>query len=213
MDNNEMHEQIVKTRGQLADSVLSYWNQFSDFTTWQFWYIAALFVIPLATLAFTVDRRRILELFFFGYSVHMLWAYVDIALERRLLLINKYFLIPVLPFGFTLASSTFPVAYILLYQYCMKRNKSFPLFSIGLGVLLAFGFIPITEYIGILEMRRGMNLFYLFLITIAIPYLAYGMTKLALAAQRSSKSGGEEEAQYDRFDFKDLFSRRSKARN
>ncbi|WP_426451542.1 hypothetical protein ACP26L_05490 [Paenibacillus sp. S-38] len=62
------------------------------------------------------------------------------------------------------------------------------MYSVGLGALLAFGFMPAVKAIGIIEMRKGMNIFYVFLIDVAIAYIAYGMSKLVLAAQRSTKS-------------------------
>jgi hypothetical protein len=80
-----IHEQSDK----LQELLSSYWHQYSDFGNWQFWVVLASLVLPLVLLYFTVDRTRIFEVFFFGYTVHMLWAYIFLnasASER-----NKYY--------------------------------------------------------------------------------------------------------------------------
>jgi hypothetical protein len=78
--------------------------------TWQFWVVIALLVVPLILLYYTIDRKRIFGIFFFGYK----------------------------------------------------------------------------EYLGLLEFRKGMNQFYIFLIDVAIAYLAYWLTKIVLKLRKET---------------------------
>ncbi|WP_280169415.1 hypothetical protein [Priestia megaterium] len=62
------YEQYWKNIHTISDKVnssfTSYWAEYSDWGTWQFWALFASLVLPLVVLYFTVDRKRIFELFF-----------------------------------------------------------------------------------------------------------------------------------------------------
>ncbi|TLS51696.1 hypothetical protein FE782_14465 [Paenibacillus antri] len=210
-DKGKTQDLIIGLREQFAETAHSYWGHHSDPTSWQFWFVASSLLLPLIILFFAVDRRKIFELFFFGYSVHMLWTYTDIALENWAYFLHHHFIFPFLPMGFNVSASLIPVTFILLYQYCINRNKNFLLLSIALCAAFAFGFAPLEKAIGILELRKGMNYFHVFLIDIAVSYTAYGMTKLVVALHRSRKeedNGGGRSS--GRVDFRELFSRRAR---
>lgn len=212
MEKNQKWNQIIEQREDLVSSVNSYWREYSSFDTWQFWVVAGMLVLPIFILFFMVDRKRILELFFFGYSIHMLWSYFDVALDRSALFSHKYFLLPVLPFGINLSASAIPVLYILLYQFCTKSRRNFLLYSPILSGILAFGFAPLEHYADFLDVRKGMNYFYVFLIDVAVSYTAFGMTKLVLALQRS-KQPRHRDDEHDHIHWKNPFVKKSRARS
>ncbi|MBY0144990.1 hypothetical protein [Neobacillus niacini] len=165
-----------------------YWKEFSHLGTWQFWVVLALLVIPLLVLFFTVDRKRIFELFFFGYTIHILWTYIDIALGRNGYFVHHYFLTPSLPNAANMTASVLPVGFLLLYQYCTNKQKNFYLYTLIVSACFAFIFASIEQYMGFVEFRKGMNQFYLFLIDIVIVVSSYWFTKFILRVKNGGNS-------------------------
>ncbi|MGG3564390.1 hypothetical protein ABES03_22635 [Neobacillus rhizosphaerae] len=180
MDYKQQWERIFEKKVELHSAYSSYWNQYSDFGNWQFWLVFVLFLFPLILLVFSVDRKRIFELFFFGYTVHILWAYTDIALGNSGFFVHKYFLLPVLPNATNVTASVLPVGFLLVYQYCTNHKKNFFLYTILFSAVFAFGFASIEKYLGLVDFRKGMNQFYLFLIDLVIVFIAFWITKLLL---------------------------------
>lgn len=180
MDYEQYWNRIYEKREELNSLLSSYWNEYSHMGTWQYWLVFALLIAPLIVLYFTVDRKRIFELFFFGYTVHLLWTYADIFLERNNLFVHTYFLTSHLPIPLNMTASALPVAFLLLYQYCTHANKNFYLYTLLLSAVFAFGFATFEEFLGLVEFRKGMNQFYVFLIDIAIVFFAYWFTRFVL---------------------------------
>lgn len=180
MNYKDYWEQLHDTREELNSLLHSYWNDYSNIGTWQFWTVLASLVIPLIILFFTVDRRRIFELFFFGYTIHILWSYTSIVIENYGYFVHTYFLAPIFPFGLTMNASALPVSFLLLYQYCTNTNKNFYLYALIVIAIFSFGVTSIEESLGLLEFRKGMNQFYIFIIDIVIVFSSYWFTKLIL---------------------------------
>ncbi|WP_413303348.1 hypothetical protein AA0X95_25910 [Bacillus sp. 1P10SD] len=187
MDYKQQWERIVEQKVELHSAYSSYWNQYSNFGNWQFWLVLSLLLFPLILLVFTVDRKRIFEIFFFGYTVHILWAYLDIALGHRGFFVHKYFLLPVLPNATNVTASVLPVGFLLVYQYCTNHKKNFFLYTILLSAVFAFGFASSERYLGLVEFRMGMNQFYLFLIDLVIVFIAFWVTRLLLKVRNQAR--------------------------
>ncbi|MGZ0878337.1 hypothetical protein ACWZQY_020480 [Priestia megaterium] len=184
-----IHEQSDK----LQELLSSYWHQYSDFGNWQFWVVLASLVLPLVLLYFTVDWTRIFEVFFFGYTVHMLWAYIDIALGRSGHLTHTFFLTPLLPNATNITASILPVGFLLLYQYCTNHQKNFYLYTILLSAVFSFGLAPLEHHFKFIDSRKGMSLFYIFLIDIGITLVAYWVTRLLVKAKAAAYRKAEKE--------------------
>ncbi|WP_079506045.1 hypothetical protein [Mesobacillus jeotgali] len=180
MDYKEYWKQIYRENDELSQLVYSYWKQYSDLGNWQFWLVLAFFLLPLIFLYFVIDRKRIFEIFFFGYTVHILWTYINQALANYNYFIHTYFLSPFFPPALSMTASALPVGFLLLYQYCTKNKKNFYIYVLLLSAVFAFGFATIEEYIGLVEMRKGMNQLYVFFIDVIIAYISYWFTKLIL---------------------------------
>ncbi|QIZ67801.1 hypothetical protein [Geobacillus subterraneus] len=178
---------IDQTREQLHTLLQSYWNDYSSVGTWPFWLIFAFLIAPLGLLVFTVDRKRIFEIFFFGYTVHVLWTYAYIALENAMYLSPRYFLTPFLPFALNITASVLPVGFLLLYQYCTNHNKNFYLYTILLSAIFAFGLASLEQWLGLLELHRGLREFHLFLIDLIIVFIAYGATRFLVRIQANHR--------------------------
>ncbi|WP_155890185.1 hypothetical protein [Peribacillus kribbensis] len=54
------------------------------------------------------------------------------------------------------------------------------MFSIILSAILAFGMGSLETYFDLIEVRMGMNEFFLFLIDVIVAFLAFWLTKLFL---------------------------------
>jgi hypothetical protein len=178
MSYEEYWEHLYKTGDELNSLFHSYWHDYSSLTEWQFWFVLFLLAAPLVLLYYTVDRTRIFELFFFGYSVHILWTYVDVPLERYGYFVHQYFLVPIFPYSLNMTASVLPVSFLLLYQYCTSRKKSFFVYALVMSAIFTFVFAPLEEYFGLLALRRGMNYFYVFLIDLGIVYFSYLFTRV-----------------------------------
>jgi len=178
MDYTDYWKQIYEKNYELNSLLHAYWNEYSHLGTWQFWIVFAFLVIPLIILYFTVDRKRIFELFFFGYTVHILWTYVGVALENYGYFVHTYFLSPMFPFGLSMNSSALPVGFLLVYQYCTNTNKNFYLYTLIAAAFFAFGIASIESSLGLVDFRKGMNQLYVYLIDVVIVYSTYWFTKL-----------------------------------
>ncbi|MRH45034.1 hypothetical protein GH741_20535 [Aquibacillus halophilus] len=178
MEYRDYWNQISEKTEELNSLISSYWSQYSNLESWQFWVVVSLLVLPLILLCFTIDQKRIFEIFFFGYTVHVIWTYADIVLERYSFFIHTYFLTPVLPYALNMTASALPVGFLLLYQYCTNNKKNFYLYTLILSAIFAFGFATIEVRLGLLEFNKGMNQFYIFVIDIVIAYISYWFTMI-----------------------------------
>lgn len=180
MDFHQIWEQIEKRNDELNSLYSLFWEQYSDWGNWQFWVVVALLVLPLILLYFTLDRTRLFEILFFGYTVHVIWTYTDIALGRANFISHQYFILPILPNATNITASVLPVGFLLVYQYCTNRKKNFYLYTILLSAVYAFIFASIEEWMGLLKLSNGLGNIHLFLIDIAAAFIAYWFTKFLL---------------------------------
>ncbi|MFD1850779.1 hypothetical protein [Oceanobacillus bengalensis] len=176
MDYREYWDEIYVKTEQFNELISAYWNTYSNIGTWQFWVTLLFFVLPLVLLFFTVDRDRIFEVLFFGYTVHILWTYASMFLERMNFMNHTYFLLPTLPYSLNITASVLPVGFLLLYQYTTKHKRNFYMYSILLSAVFAFGFAMIEEWMGLLEFHKGANNFHIFLVDLAVVFISYWFT-------------------------------------
>ncbi len=158
--------------------ISNYWNSYSSIDTWFFWFNVASVVVPLLVLYYKIDKSRLFEICFFGYSVHVLWSNVDSILSKNNYLVHPHTLSYLFPVGITVTAVIFPVTFMLIYQYCKNKVKNFYLYSIIGSIVFAYGFGGLSDVVDLLKMHKGMNLTYLFLIDIAVVFTALWMTKL-----------------------------------
>ncbi|MCK0472686.1 CBO0543 family protein [Halalkalibacter sp. APA_J-10(15)] len=178
MNRNQYIDKIFDKHEELNTIVQSYWSQYSHMGTWQFWVVSSFLIIPLVILFFAVDRKRIFEVLFFGFVVHVLWTYAALALTNLGYFAYHYYSVPSLPASLNMTVSVLPVSFLLLYQYCTNHQKNFFLYLLLLSAVFAFGFASIEIRMEFLELRGGMRQLYLFLSDIIIGVLAYFLTQL-----------------------------------
>ncbi|SFL79010.1 hypothetical protein [Salibacterium qingdaonense] len=172
MSYREYWNQIQEKKNELNSLISSYWSDHSNVGTWEFWVVVSLLVLPLLLLYF-IDRTRIFELFCFGYTVHLLWTYIDLILENHNYLSHTYFLTPLLPFAVTVTTSLLPVGFLLMYQYCTNHKKNYYICTFVLSAVFVFVFMSVERVAGLVEFDHGMTQFYVFLIDIVIAYISY----------------------------------------
>lgn len=177
MSEKELYSKIIEEKNKLSQLLTDHWNLYSDMSTWYFWYNLMVLIIPLIILYICIDRKSLFEISFFGYSLHIIWYNVGSFLSS-----NNYFnyphsLTPFLPQGFSVTAVLYPVTFMLLYQYCKNNGKSFCIYSI-FGALIFEIYDYFSMITGLIRLHNGMNLFISFLLSVAMIYLAFGMTKL-----------------------------------
>ncbi|MFA9558999.1 CBO0543 family protein [Evansella sp. AB-rgal1] len=178
MDRNQYIDQIFQKQEELSTTIHSYWSQYSHMGTWQFWMVTSLLITPLIVLVFAVDRKRIFEVLFFGFVVHVLWTYSALALSNLGYFAYNYYSTPILPTSLNMTASVLPVSFLLLYQYCTNHQKNFFLYLLVLSAFFAFGFASIEIRMEFLELRDGLRQLHLFMSDIVIGVLAYFLTQL-----------------------------------
>lgn len=164
----------------------SYWQQYSDFATWPFWVLAALFVLPLIVLLFRIDKRKALLLGFYGYNVHVFFTYVDAIGANMVKWFYPYKIFPVLASSVSLDVSLVPVAYMLMYQFTLNRHKNYYLFMLLLSAIFAFAFKPFLVAIGLFEMSKGTNYFTLFIGYVVVGLIAKWITNVFVYLEKKA---------------------------
>ncbi|WP_052144891.1 hypothetical protein [Halalkalibacter okhensis] len=166
-----------------------YWATYSDPTTWQFWYLIALLIIPLVALYVLLNRKRFFEILFYGYTLHVLFTYFDAYMSRYGFWEHPYMILPQYPFTLSINASLLPVAYLLLYQFCTQQGRNFHIWLIGASALIGIGFVEIHrqmgvfilyEKINILQLHEGLLNFYMFIGNYIMGSISYWFTKLFL---------------------------------
>ena len=125
----EEFNHLVELQKELTTMGIKYWDQYSSYNDWHFWFLVVLCILPLIVLFIFMDRRRMLYLGFFGFSIHILQSYADIGASNLGTWTYPYKLIPFYPISFALDASLIPVTFILVYQWTLNRKKNFYLYA------------------------------------------------------------------------------------
>ncbi|SFB30209.1 hypothetical protein SAMN04488072_11456 [Lentibacillus halodurans] len=184
MNEQELYYRILEQKEQLQYLLKEHWQLFSNMSTWFFWFNLATVIIPLVILYFSIDRKRLFEVAFYGYSMHVLWLNIDMILTGNNYFNHPHSLFYILPEGVSVTSVFLPVVFMLLYQHCTNNGKNFYLYATVTSTIFAFGFGFFAESVDLLRMHKGMNLFYLTLIDIAAAFIAYWATNIFLMIKK-----------------------------
>lgn len=146
---------LVEMQKELTKGSINYWNQYSSYGDWHFWFLVALTILPLIVLFLFIDRKRMFQLGFFGFSVHILHSYIDIAAVHLGKWTYPYKLIPFYPISFALDASVIPVTFMLVYQWTLNHKKSFYLYAPMVAFFFAFIAKPFLVAIKITQPGPG----------------------------------------------------------
>ncbi|WP_100012470.1 hypothetical protein [Lentibacillus sediminis] len=187
MNRTQLYNEIYETKDRLASLYSEYWSNFAGPETWYFWFNLASVVLPLVLLFFVIDRERIFEISFFGYSAHMLWLNTDTILSAQNFLTHPHGISHLFPIGITVTAVLFPVTFMLLYQHCTNKGKNFYLYAVIVSAIFAYVLGGLSDLLDLLRMHKGMNLTYLFLIDVAVVFVALWATRLFLRIKRTKR--------------------------
>jgi hypothetical protein len=166
----EMYQQLVHETEHLTEFDATFWHLYSNFGTWQFWIIFIMLIAPLVILYFTIDRRRILLLGFYGFNIHTWFGYIDNSGVRAGWWGYPFHLFPYLS-NFALDASLVPVAFMLVYQWTIRHRKNFYLFSFILSAFFAFILKPIMvqfHFFVLGDKLRYVDLFILYCVVFIV---------------------------------------------
>ncbi|GAB3042805.1 hypothetical protein [Virgibacillus ainsalahensis] len=187
MNEHQLYQEIFKVREQLSNLYSEYWSLYSGMDTWYFWVNIASVLLPLIFLYFVIDRKRLFEISFFGFTIHILWMNVDTILAEQNFLIHPHTLTPLTTSGITVTAVLLPVTFMLLYQHCTNKGKNFYFYAVIASVIFAFGLGGLSSIFGLLEFHKGMNLTYLLFIDVGIAFLSLWFTKLFLKIKNTDR--------------------------
>ena len=182
---------LVEIRRELTTMEIKYWNQYSSYNDWHFWFMVVLFILPLIVLFLFIDRRRMFQLGFFGYGIHILQAYADIATAHLGMWAYPYKLIPLYPISFALDASLIPVTFMLVYQWTLNRKKNFYLYATMPALFFSFIAKPFLVAINITKPGLGGGgwkaYLTLFIIHLIIAYASKWITDLGKLLGREAQ--------------------------
>lgn len=188
MNEHDLYNDIFKAREELSSLIKEHWQLYSNIDTIFFWINLATIIIPLIVWVILVDRKRIFEIAFFGFFIHVLWSMMGGFLTSNNYFIHPHILSYMLPPGIAATAVLFPIVFMLIYQYCTKHKRNFWFYSAISCFLFAYGYnLPLIA-IDMVRLHKGMNLFYLSLINVVIIFISYGMTLLFWKIHLGQKS-------------------------
>lgn len=184
----EILNEIATKQEKATQTLLEYWELYSHMGTWQFWFIFILLLtLPLIVLYFTIDRRRIFLIGFYGFSINVWFTFADLIGTRLGWWEYPYMLIPFTPSFFSINSAVVPVVFMLFYQWSLNQNKNFYLYSLVASLIFSFGFNPLLVSLDFFRLNKGVNYFHLLLIYIGVFLLSKLITSVFLNMQKNQK--------------------------
>jgi hypothetical protein len=181
----EYFEKLISGQEKNTQGFTEYWQTYSDFGSWQFWVILLMLIVPLVVLYFTIDRKNIFIIGFFGFATHVLFAWVEMFGIRSGLWGYPYQLIPYLP-SVSLDVSLIPVGIMLVFQWTLKKNKNFYLYGILTAAVFGFGLKPLLTSLDLFQMYKWVNIPLVFLLYVVLFTIAYLITKLFMRMHEKS---------------------------
>lgn len=168
----DFFNKVYSMQQEISKVQTEYWKLYSNVDSWQFWLLLFMFVLPLIALFFLIDKEKIFLIGFYGFSVHMIISYFDLIIVKMGYWQYRYTLVPFLSFSVAFDVSLVPVVLMLVYQWTLKHNKNFYVYSITAAFLLAIMWTPIFTSLNIIQFYKGMNFLIIFVIKICVVLIA-----------------------------------------
>lgn len=179
----DQFDEIVKMGRETQTALNDYWKDFSLYASFEYWLMVAFLIFPLVYLFFKIDKNKIFFIGFYGYSIHVIFAYVDLFGRHRGFWNYPFPIIPALP-GLAIDSSLVPVTFMLVYQWMLNNNKNYYKYSIITAIIFSFLFKPLLVGLGLFRMYGTINYLHLFLGYLFVLLTAKFITNVFLWTQR-----------------------------
>lgn len=158
-------EQLAYTLKQWSYARIGNWLD-TDFNTFSWWFEVVLAIIALLVWWRLVDKKRLLELTFYGFVVMTISIWLDQVGYELGIWYYPVDLIPVFPPSTAIDYVVLPVVYALVYQYC-RSWKSFLIATVLMAGVFSFVLEPLLAKFGFYVIIKWSS-FYSFPIYIAI---------------------------------------------
>lgn len=158
----QQFDNIVKMGKEAQHALNDYWLELALYTSLEYWLMVSFLIIPLVYLFFKIDKSQIFFMGFYGYSVHVIFGYIDLYAKNSGFLNYPFPVFPMLP-GLSLDSSLVPVTFMLVYQWTLKQKKNYYLYMAITSGFLSFIFKPILAALGLIRLYGNTNYLYLFI--------------------------------------------------
>lgn len=179
----EKFDNIVKMTKESREALIDYWLDFSLYTSFEYWMMVSILVVPLIFLFFKIDKSKIFLIGFYGYSIHMTFAYIDLFGKNKGFWNYPFPVIPYIP-GISIDSSFIPVTCMLVYQWTLNRNKNYYIYAIVTAACLSFLFKPFLVSMGLFRMYGNISYIHLFLGYLSVQLIAKFITNVFIWIQK-----------------------------
>ncbi|KMJ57162.1 hypothetical protein AB685_17275 [Bacillus sp. LL01] len=184
----EQFDKIVKMGKEAQKALNNYWIDFALYTSFEYFLMVLLLIVPLTYLFFKIDKNKIFFMGFFGYSIHVIFGYVD-TFSKNLGFLNYPFpVIPIIP-GLSLDSSFIPVTFMLVYQWTLNSKKNYYVYMIITSAILSFVFKPLLVALGLFRLYGNTNYLYLFIGYLIVITIAKFITDIFLWTEKNFNKG------------------------
>lgn len=170
-------DKIVEMGKEGQEALNQYWLGYALYASFEYWLMVLFLVAPLVILFLKINKEKLFQILFYGYSIHISFGYLDLY-GRNMGYWNYPFpVIPVLP-GISLDSSLIPITFMFVYQATIYSTKKYYLYATITAVILSFVFKPMLVGLGLFRMYGAINYFHLFLSYVSVFIFAKLMTDL-----------------------------------
>jgi len=180
----ELLDKAVAKQEEATQILVEYWQLYSNMGTWQFWVILILFLaLPLIILYFTIDRKKIFLIGFYGFSINV-WFTLAASIGTRFGWWDyPHMLMPFTQTSFSIISSVVPVVFMLVYQWTLNHNKNYYIFTLLTALVFSFVFVPLLVSFNLFRLNEGFNYFHVLLIFISAFVVSKLITNVFLYLQ------------------------------
>jgi hypothetical protein len=182
-DRLEQFDKAVRMREESTDLFIQIWKEYHLYTTLEYWMMASVLVVPLLILFFKIDKSKIFLIGFFGYSFHVVFAYIDLFGMNAGYWHYPFQLIPTLP-SLSIDASLVPVTFMLVYQWTINHKKNYYLYAFLTSGGFSFVFKPLLVELGLFRMYENKNYLHLLVGYIFVSLMAKFMTNVFLWTQK-----------------------------
>ena len=187
----ERFDKIVEMGKEGQVALNEYWKDFSLYYSFEYWLMAVLLIAPIIYVLFKIDKNKTFEIGFYGYSVHVVFGYIDLYGRNMGFWNYPIPVIPVLP-GISIDSSFVPVIFMLVYQWTLKHKKNYYLYAFITSLVLSYAFKPILVMLGVFRLYGNVKYFHLLICYIIVIFVSKFLTNIFLWLKRKyANSTGE----------------------
>ncbi len=181
---------IIEAQDTLGRLTIDYWQNYTIFR-WYWWFLAFWAVFPLFIWWKFTDRKRFLEVSFFGTITSINAGILDATGVSLGLWIYPYKILPFLPAFFPIDYVIVPVIFMLIYQR-YPAWKPFLIVSTTISAILSMILDPIMVWMNIYQPLQWQ---YLYSIPVFVFMVSFSKAVTSLVTRQDTRYGGRFDGQ------------------